>query len=86
MMARNRQIRQEERLARRTCVDPGKHPADRCGFIDAEARVHVPADGARVFERLKALAGDHRVHAEIREAAGMEQPRAIAGRGEDGGN
>src|SRR5579884_275840 len=69
MMAGNRQITDEEMLARWAFIDPAKDTPHRGGFINAEAGITVAADGPGVLERIVTTVLDGRIHAQIHEPA-----------------
>src|SRR6185503_6314945 len=63
----DRQIREEEALPLLERCNPLKRPPYRRRVVDSEARIHLAADCARVFEELEPAMIDYRRHAEIVE-------------------
>ena len=78
VVAGDRQITDEEALVGRQVVDPAEDASHRRGFVDAETRFVVAADGAGVFQCVVAAIADDCIHAQIHEPAGMKQPGAVA--------
>ena len=63
-------------------VDEAEEGLDGGALVDAEARGVAAGDGARVGEGGEAALPDHLLHAEVREAARVEQAAAVAGAGQ----
>src|SRR5688500_14659337 len=82
MMPGNWQIREKEPVAPRKAVDPRKHSLYRRRLIDAEARLVLPSDVARVFERLETSFTHDGLHPEIIEAARVKHRSPVPKRHE----
>ena len=78
MMTGDGQVGDEERPLGRQRVDPLEDARDGRRFVDAEARDLVAADIAGVLQRLVAAVANDRFHAEIHEAARVEERRHVA--------
>src|SRR5262245_35634185 len=79
VMAGDGQIGCKERPRARQGVDPLEDAPHRGLLADAEARLALAADVAGVLEALEASVLDQRSHAEVGEAAGVEERRGVTG-------